>query len=148
MAQDTPSAAQSLPEMLDELGKAKDKLNKSLEATGVADKVKRYDTLLDVSSSMAIIAYITSDKYDGTSTETNVRILEAIKLLKTPGLEAGQDKMLDKGISGLQYVLEFTGDGKDNDVALGSLLYAIALFSKSTKESREREYGQSPSLNA
>ncbi len=55
---------------------------------------------------------------------------------------------MDKGISGLQYVLEFTGEGKDNDVALGGLLYALALFSKSTKESRDREYGQSPSLNA
>ena len=140
--------AQTFPEALDELGKAKDQLNKALEATGVADKVSRYDTLLNLATSMGLISYIFDDKYNGTSTETDVHILEAFKLLKIPGITGVQDKTVDKGISGLQYVLEFTGGGKDNDVALGGLLYALALFSKSTKASRDREYGQSPSLNA
>lgn len=152
MAQGTPQAAgeaaQTLPEMLDELGKAKDQLNKSLEASGAGEKVGRYDTLLDFTSSMAIAQYLISEKYNGTSTETNVLILEAFKLLKFPGLDTGQEKIVDKGITGLQYVLEFTGDGKDNDVALGGLLYALALFSESTKKARDREYGQSTSLNA
>src|SRR5476651_913611 len=106
MAEGTPQAAsgsaQTLPEMLDELGKAKDMLNKSSEATSIAGTMARYNTLLDMSSSVALIAYITSDKYDGTSTETNVHILEAIKLLKVPGVSAAQDKVVDKGISGLQ----------------------------------------------
>ncbi|WP_309475921.1 MULTISPECIES: S8 family serine peptidase [Pseudomonas] len=141
-------AAQTLPEALDELSKTKDQLNKALEATGVADKVSRYNTLVDLTTSMGLIAYIFDDKYNGSSTETDVHILEAFKLLKIPGITGVQDKTVDKGISGLQYVLEFTGEGKDNDVALGGLLYALALFSKSTKESRDREYGQSPSLNA
>ncbi len=152
MAEGTPQAAsgatQTLPEMLDELGKAKDMLNKANEATSIAGAMARYNTLVDMSSSAGLIAYIMSDKYNGTSTETNVHILEAIKLLKAPGVSAAQDKVVDKGISGLQYVLEFAGDGKDNDVALGGLLYAISLFSKSAKASRDREYGQSASLNA
>jgi hypothetical protein len=54
MAQGTQQTAgetpQTLPEMLDELGEAKDKLNKVLEATGQADKVKHFDALLDMSS--------------------------------------------------------------------------------------------------
>ncbi|MBV4463738.1 hypothetical protein KVG95_10380 [Pseudomonas sp. SWRI79] len=59
MAQGAQQAAsettQTLPEMLDELGKAKDQLNKSLEATGDAGKVSRYNTLPDMTSSMGII---------------------------------------------------------------------------------------------
>ena len=94
-------ATQTLPEMLDELGKAKDQLTKSLEATGVADKVERYNTLLDLTSSMGIIAYLLSDKYNGTSTETNVHLLEAFKLLKIPGLMPVQEKTVDKAIGGL-----------------------------------------------
>lgn len=92
------------------------------------------------------ILELTTDEYAGDSKETEIHILNAIKNFSTalpPPYSTAITRMADTGITGI----EVFGQSKYDAEILDAILTGISVFSPTTKDIREREYGKSPMLD-
>lgn len=104
---------------LDKLAEARKEIASAGKvAGGDKDLLKHYDGMFGVAIAVARLSYVFSKEFKGTSTDADIMILESVKDINFPGPKI-YNEAVDSGITKLQYLLAFTGNGKDNDIVLG-----------------------------
>jgi len=147
MSQET-AQDKNIPEMVKNADIAKDIFVKSLTKAGAnPELVKHYGKMYEVASASALMAYVYSDSFKGSSTDAEIIMIEAVRKIDLPGLKK-QEGPLDYLLGKWQIVLDALGNARYDKEAISGLLFGLSLFSDSVKASRDREYGKSPTLDS